>query len=139
AIRTRLRADEGARIALERGEEALAKLKGGEQVSGRWSDAYAEQRGAPTLPGQALRAVFSADAEKLPAYVGTQMPDGGYVVFRVESAGKLELADDAPEVRALARQYDNLVAEQEFAGFVRALRQRYGVEIDQTLVAPEQN
>lgn len=139
AIRTRLRADEGARIALERGEDALAKLRAGERVSGRWSDPYAEQRGSPSLPGQALRAVFSVDAETLPAYAGAQMPDGGYVVFRVESAGKLEIAEDAPEVRALGRQYDNLVAEQEFAAFVRTLRQRYGVEIDQTLVAPEQN
>lgn len=139
AIRTRLRADEAARIAKERGEEALARLRAGEQVRGRWSDAYAEQRGAPTLPGQALRAVFSVDAATLPAYVGTQMPDGGYVVFRVESAGKVEIADDAPEVRALARQYDNLVAEQEFGAFVRALRQRYGVEINQAAVNPEQN
>ena len=139
SIRARLRADEAARIASERGEDALAKLRAGERVSGRWSDPYAEQRGSPSLPGQALRAVFSVDAETLPAYAGAQMPDGGYVVFRIESAGKLEIAEDAPEVRALGRQYDNLVAEQEFAAFVRTLRQRYGVEIDQTLVAPEQN
>lgn len=135
----RLRADEAARIARERGEEALAALRAGGQVPGRWSDSYAEQRGAPSLPGQAARAVFSADPASLPAYVGAQMPDGGYVVFRVESAGKLEIGEDAPEVRALAQQYDNLVAEQEFAAFVRSLRDRYGVEINSAVLNPEQN
>ena len=83
--------------------------------------------------------MFSADPAKLPAYVGSQMPDGGYVVFRVESAGKLEIADDAPEVRALAQQYDNLVAEQEFAAFVRALRERYGVVINEEALSQQQN
>ena len=138
AIRTRLRADEGARIARERGEEALAKLREGGEVSGDWGEPYAEQRGAPALPALAARAVFSVSADSLPAHVGAQMPDGGYKVFRVESADKQEVADDAPEVRALARQYDNLVAEQEFGAFVRGLREQYGVEINQSLLDPQQ-
>lgn len=137
-LRARLRADEGARRALAEGEKALATLREGGRVNGRWSDAYAERRGAPTLPPHAARAVFSADPESLPAYVGAQMPDGGYVVFRVESAGRLELADDAPEVRMLARQYDELVAEQEFGAFVRALRERYGVQINEAQLDPQQ-
>lgn len=139
AIEARLRADEAARIAMERGEEALVALRAGRQVPGRWSDSYAEQRGAPSLPPQAARAVFSVDKDALPAYVGAQMPDGGYVVFRVESAGKLEIADDAPEVRALAQQYDRLVAEQEFAAFIRALRERYGVEINMAALESDAN
>lgn len=138
-VAARLRADEAARIARERGEEAMEALRAGRQVQGRWSDSYAEQRGSSGLPPQAARAVFSADPAKLPAYVGSQMPDGGYVVFRVESAGKLEIADDAPEVRALAQQYDNLVAEQEFAAFVRALRERYGVVINEEALSQQQN
>lgn len=138
-IAARLRADEAARIAQQRGEEALAKLRAGEQVSGTWGEQYAEQRGAPSLPPPAARAVFAADTSNLPAYVGSQMPDGGYVVFRIQSAGKLEIADDAPEVQALAQQYDNLVAEQEFGAFVRALRDKYGVEINESLLTAEQN
>lgn len=138
ALRNRLRADEGARIALAEGEKALATLREGGQVSGKWSDSYAERRGAPSLPAQAARAVFSVNPDNLPAFVGAQLPDGGYVVFRVESAGKLEIPDNAPEVRTLARQYDDLVAEQEFGAFVRALREQYGVQINEAQLDPQQ-
>lgn len=128
-IEAQLRQAEAARLARARGEEALAALREGKSVPGRWSEPFAETRGGPTLPAEAARAIFSAPVDALPTYVGASMPDGAYGVFRIDSVGKLDIGPDAPEVRTLAAQYDRLIAEQEFTAFVLALREKYGVEI----------
>lgn len=128
-IERQLRYDEAAKLARVRGEEALAKILAGESAPGKWSEPLSEMRGSSSLPPQATRAVFTAPVDTLPAYVGVQVPGGGYSVFRIESVERPELTLDDPRVAALAEEYDSYIAELELTAFIKALRDEYGVEI----------
>lgn len=138
-IEERLRREEAGRLAREEGDAALATLREGGEVSGDWSDSFTEMRGSPSLPPEAARAVFSVAEDDVPGYVASTLPDGAYAVFHVEGIDRIEVGDDAPEVRMLGMQYDRLVAEQEFTAFVLALREMYGVEINASALSPDED
>lgn len=133
AIEQQLRNEEASRLAAERGAAAVAALQKGETVAGEWGASRTVQRGAPALPVNAMRAVFSAPASKLPAHVGVSQPGEGYVVYRIDAVKRPTLADDDPRIAAVMSQYARLFAERDFAAFIAELRQRYQVE---TSLAP---
>ncbi|BAL24150.1 SurA N-terminal domain-containing protein [Azoarcus sp. KH32C] len=138
SIEKQLRADEAARLAGERGEAALAALRKGEAVSGDWIAAQTVQRGKPTLPPTAMGAIFGAETAKLPSYAGAASADGGYVVYRIESVNRPDVAKDDKRVKALAGQYQRLIAERDFSAFLTSLRDRYKVEINSAALRPQQ-
>src|SRR5690606_29228577 len=67
------------------GEAAISALRSGEEVEGVWSASRTLTRANPGLPEAAARTVFAVPDETLPAYAGAPMPDGRYVVYRIES------------------------------------------------------
>lgn len=138
SIEQQLRAREAARLASARGEAAVAALGKGEAVAGEWSAARTVQRGKPTLSPAAMAAVFAAPTAKLPAFVGAVGQDGGYTVFRIESVNRPDVAKDDQRVKALAGQYQRLVAERDFNAFLTSLRDRYKVEINNAALRPQQ-
>lgn len=128
-IDQQLRNEEAAKLAAERGAAVLAALEKGESPSGDWTPSRKLQRGAPALPGPAMQAVFSAPTGKLPAHVGVNVPDGGYVVYRIDAVNRPQLADDDPRIAAVVSQYGRLVSERDFGAFLNQLRERYKVQL----------
>lgn len=133
-----LRREAGAKQAAEQGAAALAALGKGEQVAGQWAAERKLQRGAPGLPAPAMQAVFSAPSDKLPAHVGVALPEGDYVVYRIDAVDRPAIADDDPRVAAVAAQYGQLLAERDFSAFLAELRQRYQVEVTLPAAPPAQ-
>ncbi|MBR0565188.1 SurA N-terminal domain-containing protein [Azoarcus sp. L1K30] len=129
AIEKQLRAEEAARMATAAGEAALAALKKGEKVEGSWAASRKLQRGAPSLPGNAMQAVFSATSVKLPAYAGVGQFGEGYTIYRVDTINRPTLAADDPRLAAVTKQYGKVLAERDFAALIAELRQRYKVSI----------
>ncbi|MCK0508247.1 SurA N-terminal domain-containing protein [Aromatoleum anaerobium] len=138
SIEKQLRAEEASKLAVVRGEAALAALAKGEQASGAWSEARVVRRGGPELAPAAIDAVFGAAESKLPAYAGVAMPEGGYSVFRIESVTRPELAKDDPRLQAVSQQYQRLIAERDFNAFLASLRERYEVEINEAALRTAQ-
>lgn len=135
AIEQQLRTEEAAKLAEEAGKAALAALKKGESVEGKWSDeARKLQRGLPSVLPAAMQAIFGAPADKLPAYVGVSGLGGGYTIYRVESVKRPELGKDDPRLKALSGQYQRVMAERDFSAFLAMLRERYEVKVDATAV-----
>lgn len=125
-----LRREEGRRKAREQGEATLAALGKGESAKGQWGEERTLQRGAPGLPAAAMQAVFSAPAEPLPAHVGAQLPEGDYVIYRIEAVQRPEIAAEDPRIAAVAAQYGQLLAGRDFGAFLTELRQRYEVQVN---------
>lgn len=127
-----LQREEAAKLARKAGEEALSKLNKGETVSLKWAAAQAVPRlGAQGLNAEALRAIFKADAAKLPAYAGTPLADGSFALYRIEKVKVAADGDKQDEKAAFLRQqYSRIVAQEEMAAWLASLRQRYGVEIN---------
>lgn len=125
----RLRDSAAERLARERGEAVLARLQAGEEVDLAWSEARFVRRGEPSRSDDALRAIFAASSEGLPAYVSSTQPGVGFSVFKVESVKRPEIEAEDMRLEVIAREYERLVAEVEMKAFVDTLRSRYKVEI----------
>jgi peptidyl-prolyl cis-trans isomerase D len=61
--------------------------------------------------------------------VGLALPEGDYVLYRIESVNRPEIADDDPRVLAVAEQYAQVLAERDFGAFLSELRKRYEVQV----------
>ncbi len=128
-IEAQLKNAAAASKASEQGEAALAALRNGEQADGEWGAERKLQRGAPSLPAAAMQAVFTASTAKLPAYVGLTAPEGGYIIYRIDSVERPEIAADDARIAAVVAQYRQLIAQRDFGAFLTELRQRYEVEV----------
>lgn len=132
-IRKQLMTEEAATLARKDGEEALARLKRGEQPSVAWGAPRTVLRAAPAgLTPEAAAAVFAVPAANLPGYAGVATGTGGFSIYRV---GNVKApGDDDLRLAALAQQYQRLVADEEFTAWVAALRKRYPVTINSAAI-----
>ena len=129
SIRKHLILEEAGKLAKKDGEENLARLTKGEDVKLSWSAVRSILRAAPTgIAPDAARAVFKADISKLPAYTGTALPDGSYMLYRIQNVKAA--AESDPRGAQLAQQYARLVAEEDFGAWLEGLRQRYPVKVN---------
>ena len=137
-IADELRREQGRKKALEQGEATLAALGKGESPTATWGEQRTLQRSAPGLPAAAMQAVFSAPAEPLPAHVGVQTPEGDYLIYRIESVQRPQIAAEDPRIAAVASQYAQLLAGRDFGAFITDLRQRYEVNINASALQVQQ-
>lgn len=124
---------ESVKLAVKDGEEKLASLNKGGKDDVAWGRPRSVSRAvAPNLPPEAVRAIFAADAARLPAYAGIAVP-GGYALFRISTVKPYDAATsgETPQAKALRAQYARTVAEEEMLGWLASLRARYPVEINQ--------
>jgi peptidyl-prolyl cis-trans isomerase D len=122
-----LRRREAAELARKEGAAKLEQLRKGADANLRWGQPRTVSRREPQgLPGDVLRQVMSADAGKLPAYVGAPTGDAGYLLLRIskviEADPKAQEAGNRPAALLGAAQYD---------AYVASLRQQADVEINQ--------
>jgi peptidyl-prolyl cis-trans isomerase D len=134
-IEKRLVREAAVNLAIKDGEEKLARLAKGEAVDLKWTPARGVSRTAPQgLPPDALRAIFKADAAKLPAHAGFASPGNGSALYRISSVKPGAVGKDDPRGGALTQQYARLVAEEEFSAWMATLKEKYPVEINKTVL-----
>lgn len=130
AIEAHLKQREAQALAAKEGEALLAKLKGGEDKLAWGNGKSLSRLEARQLPPPAVQPIFRADAAKLPAYVGVELPGAGYALYKV---GKVTPGDalDATRKNGMLGQLTNLVAQEDVQLYLAALRARYKVEVNQ--------
>ncbi len=132
-IEALLKAQKQTAMAKAAGEEKLAELKKGEKDAVNWSATKTMTRQqAQTMPIPALQAIFKADTQKLPAYVGSEL-GGSYMIYKVVKATQPEKLDEAKR-KSLKDEYTTIVAQQDVAAYMSSLRQRYKIEINTGLL-----
>lgn len=133
-VQQQLLVERATKLVEEEGKAMLAKLKGGDDKAATWSPpVIVSLQKLNGLAPEAARDVFTADPAALPAYVGTPVSNGRYVIYRV---GRVI---DAPppneeQRKALARQMVQITAQQQFDAYLQTVRAGAGVEIDPTKV-----
>lgn len=134
-IEKQLRREAAVVLATKEGEATLARLAKGEAVDLEWSKAHGVSRSdAQGLPPEALRAIFKADARKLPAHAGFSSPGNGYVLYRISSVKAADVAKDEPRRSTLSQQYARMVADEEFSAWMATLKKRFPVAINQAML-----
>jgi peptidyl-prolyl cis-trans isomerase D len=127
-IAAMLRRQEAAELARKEGAAKLEQLRKGEPAGVKWSAAKTVSRRDPqSLPLEVLRPVMSADATKLPAYVGLPVADAGYMLVRISKVieGDPKLGGD-PVPRAAA-----LSGSSQYEAYVESLRKQADISINQ--------
>ena len=137
-IEARLTQREAARLAHEAGAAVLAALKTGTDARTAstltWTSPQTLQRDkAGSTPAEVMRAVFSADGSRLPAYAAADDLDG-YVVYRIEKVSPG--AVPAPE--QLTQSVESMrraLGQDDLRVFVDGLRARAKVVVNAENVA----
>lgn len=134
-IEAMLKKREAFALAVKEGEARLAALQKGEADKLAWGAGKPVSRlDARMVPPPAVPAIFRADAGKLPAYAGTELPGVGYGLYKVVKVEAGEKLDDARR-DGMLRQLGNLAAQQDLQAYLAALRARYKVEINENVLS----
>jgi peptidyl-prolyl cis-trans isomerase D len=133
-VRERLVAEQAAALARQEGLALLAQLqKGGELTLPE--SAVVSRASAQGLPRNVIDAVLGADASRLPAPVGIDLGDQGYLVARVTQVLPRDPAVASEE--NLQGQYAQAVANAEAQAYLAALKARYKAEIKTAALAAD--
>jgi peptidyl-prolyl cis-trans isomerase D len=129
-----LKNEEAMKQARTDGEARLAELeKGNDGIA--WPEAHKisrlQSRQSP-LPMTMLRALFKADAQKLPVYLGLSLDDG-YSLLKITEVAQTEKIDEN-QLKALKEQYANIMAQEDFSAYLSSLRSRYKIDINRSLL-----
>lgn len=127
-VRQRVSQIEAAALARKTGEAKLAELKTKDSAAG-FAEAKTVSRTKNTgFNNVALGAVMKADATKLPALVGVDVPGQGYSIFRINTVG-LPAALDQPRRQAEQQQVANALAQEEMLAYIEVLKQKAKVTL----------
>jgi peptidyl-prolyl cis-trans isomerase D len=132
AIESLVLASESIALAKKSGEEKIKSLKVKDELTGFGETKLISRLKNQAVAPEALSALLKADIQKMPAYVGVEIPNVGYEVFRIN---KVVAGEENQERRANEyKQLSNAVAQQELFTYVEALRKKAKVKINTTLL-----
>jgi peptidyl-prolyl cis-trans isomerase D len=125
-VRQRVVLQQAATLARKDGEARLAQLKQGGDAAAL-PNAVTVSRSQSALPRPLVDAVLRADASKLPATIGVDLGDAGYVVARIVKVEPPALQGE--ELKQLQAGYARAWGAAEGSAYYEALKRRYKVEI----------
>jgi len=129
-IAKKLIQQESMALANKRGAAKYAELQQGKDAGLTWGPAKTIGRdGKPAVHPDALKAIFRADTGKLPVYLGVELRDRGYGVYRVSRVIDAPPADDAAE-KSMREQLARQTAQQDYAAYLASLRAGTKIEIN---------
>jgi peptidyl-prolyl cis-trans isomerase D len=129
AIRQRVAQEEAVRLARQAGEAKLAaSIKTPTDASGFGEAKVVSRTKEPTINQVAAIAVLKASVDKLPAFVGVDVPGQGYGVYRINKVSMPAQPDQARRKQE-AEQIARAVGEQEMYGYIEALKKKAKAKI----------
>jgi peptidyl-prolyl cis-trans isomerase D len=134
-VRQSVTQEEAARLARAAGEARLAALRKADDTTG-FGPVKTVSRASlqPAIPMPAAKAVLGADAAKLPALVGVELPGQGYGVYRIVKVYQPEKPDEARRAAA-SNQIGEVAGQEEMYLYIKALKQKAKAKINHPPVA----
>ncbi len=126
-----LQREEAAKLVRQEGEARLTDLKAGKTIAFTWSAMRQLTRQSALsggLPSMVVTPAFQVSTTHLPAYTGTMMPSGSYILVRVTQVSPGNPADAAKRKQAeagLTRAY----GEATMSDFMAGLRKTADVRL----------
>ena len=137
-IEKMLKSREAEAMAKNSGETRLADLQKNATGSVAWSSPKSISRlQSRQMPRAAMNAIFKADAEKLPAYVGASV-DGAYVLYKVVKVSSPEKID-AQKLKGLQTELTTIVSGEDLSAYLSGLRARYKIEINTAMLTSKES
>ena len=129
AVRTKVIAEDGCGDGEEgRRGEARRICRSRNRRRGFTSAVTVSRNDAQGLPPAALSAIFKADASKLPAYVGVDLGEDGYAIYRVNGIEKATPVA-ADRLAGAQQQVAQVYAQAEMEAYLDSLKARSKVKL----------
>jgi peptidyl-prolyl cis-trans isomerase D len=124
---------QSAALAKKQGEALLAALRSNAATPMAGQPLVVSRAQTRDLPRQVIDAILKTPTDKLPAYTGVDLGDGGYSVVKVTKVlGRDPAGADA---QAAQQQYGQAWADAESQAYYAALKARYKVEMHPEAIA----
>ncbi|MGF6410996.1 SurA N-terminal domain-containing protein [Paraburkholderia sp. MM5482-R1] len=138
AVRQKVIAVQANEAAHKDGVAKLAEFEKSKATAGFSSPLKVSRNDAQGVPPAALSAIYKVDAQKLPAYVGVDLGDDGYAIYRVNQIVQ-PAGTDAQHLAVAQQQIAQVDAQSETEAYLKALRERSKVKIYGTLDSAAQS
>ncbi|RDU99287.1 SurA N-terminal domain-containing protein [Trinickia dinghuensis] len=136
AVRAKYVAEQADELARKDGEAKLADLQKSKSTAGFSPEQKVSRSDAQGVSPLALGPIFKVDDSKLPGYVGVDLGNDGYAIYRVNSVVP-PAPIDAPRLAAAQRELAQVDAQAQLEGYVASLRQRSKVKVYGTPSSPQ--
>ncbi|OLL31355.1 peptidylprolyl isomerase [Burkholderia sp. SRS-W-2-2016] len=127
AVRQRVIAAQANEAARKDGAAKLAEFEKSKTTAGFSSPLKVSRNDAQGVPPEALSAIYKVDAQKLPAYVGVDLGDDGYAIYRVNQVVAGAPVDEH-RLAAAQQQIAQVDVQSQAEAYVKALRERSKVK-----------
>ncbi len=129
-ITKKLIEQEGMAMARKRGAERLAELRQGKDAGVKWSAAkIVSRQGTPTVHPDALKEIFRVDTSKLPVYIGVELRDRGYGLYRLSRVIQPPATDTARQ-KEMQQMLAQQAAQEDSSAYIASLREKEKIEIN---------
>ncbi len=133
-IRFKLTTQAAQKLAVEAGKKALAPAQAGQAPAGMFAPMTVSRMQPLNLPAASVKAIFRADAGKLPAYLGVESADG-YRLYRINRVATNPPAPDmAKKIRADLRK---LMAQEEMRAYLESAKAKAKIKVAPTALEPK--
>ena len=137
AIRQKLLRQNSLELAFKQGKETLAQLRSGSKVNLAWKPVQTitrAQRGG--LDNELVKQLFLADVTHIPAYVGVESAQSGYILGRLDAVKEAPALDDGSRARYL-QQLRQVSGEELFQAYLADARKRASIKIEAVFDTPK--
>jgi len=129
SIREKMRRQQAQDFAVKQGGSILAQLQQGAAADVEWKSAQTVTRSQHTaLDNEVTRQIFKANVTKLPAYIGLESAQGGYVLARIDSVKEVESIDDGKRARYM-QQLRQMIGEELLQAYIADAKQHASISI----------
>lgn len=127
-----LKIEKASKMAIDKGNAALAKLKQNKEVDTLdWiPSVIVDRKNAQGLTDLAMTNVFKVNVNKLPAYAGVADSSKGYLLIKVISVDDV----DAETLASATSEYNAALTSEYGAAYVATLKSKNKVSINQRLL-----
>lgn len=133
-IRAKLVTSTARKQAAEAGKKALEAALAGQTFEGLSAPMTVSRMQPLNVPVASVRAIFSANASKLPTWVGVDAAEG-YRLYRIN---RVTASEPPPEqVTAMRNDMRRLLAQEEMRAYLESAKARTKIKIEPTALDPK--
>jgi peptidyl-prolyl cis-trans isomerase D len=130
-IETVLKLEQAVKLATEKGESVLAKLKSGDvKESLDWiPSVVVDRKNAQGLSNAVMNQVFKIPADKLPAFAGFVDENKSYIIVKLMAVTN-QLGDDDEAKKSAEADYQSALAAEYISAYASSLKAKQDIKVN---------
>mgnify|MGYP005904498229 FL=1 len=124
----KLKLERARELAKADGEKKLAEVRASKSLEGFAEPVRVSRQKTQGQPVELIDAEISYPAEKLPAFVGTQVEGGAYIIAYVKDSKLVEPTE--AQIRSLTSELAGIYGEADRIGYLEALKATLNARIE---------